>query len=70
MLYSTRSAPAPQMFVFEIIFTEPMFLLLILLIPMGLYLLKKEFRQAKIIGRASVLFGCIYTFSRIIYYIF
>ena len=69
MLYSTASATKPELFILDIIFTEPIFMALVLLIPAGLYLLKKDIFQAKLIGCASLAAGCLYAVTRIIYFI-
>ena len=67
MLYSVSATPSAERMMIDTIFTEPVFLLLILLIPAGIYLLKKDLIAAKLIGILSIASGCIYLVSRVMY---
>ena len=67
MLYSATSYRSAEHIVIDTMFTEPVFLFLILLIPAGLYLLKKDFIYAKFIGVISLISGFVYILSRILY---
>ncbi len=67
MLYSVTSYRSAEYLMMDTIFTEPVFLLLVLLIPAGIYLLKKDIFHAKLIGAVSIMAGCIYILSRIFY---
>jgi len=67
MLYSVTSYRSAEYLMMDTIFTEPVFLLLVLLIPAGIYLLKKDIFHAKFVGTVSIMAGCIYILSRIFY---
>ena len=67
MLYSVTSYRSAEYLMMDTIFTEPVFLLFILLIPAGIYLVKKDFSYAKFIGILSVAAGTVYILSRILY---
>ncbi len=67
MLYTASAVSSPEYFVLEIIFTEPVFLFLLLLIPAGIYLFRKELALSKVIGFLSIIVGGIYRFSKLLY---
>ncbi len=67
MLYSVTSYRSAEYLMMDTIFTEPVFLLFVLLIPIGIYLLKKDIVHARLIGAVSIVAGGIYILSRILY---
>ena len=67
MLYSVASYRSAEYLMMDTLFTEPVFLLLVLLIPVGLYLMKKDIVHARFIGAVAVLAGGIFILSRILY---
>lgn len=67
MLYSVASYRSAEYLMMDTLFTEPVFLLLVLLIPVGLYLMKKDIVYARFIGAVAVLAGGIFILSRILY---
>ena len=68
MLYSVKTISAsPEYIVLDILFTEPVFMLLLLLIPAGLIMFRKDMGLAKLIGLASLAMGVTFLFAKILY---
>ncbi|MBQ8604319.1 MAG: hypothetical protein IJ410_05725 [Oscillospiraceae bacterium] len=67
MLYSVAYDRSAEYLMIDTLFTEPVFLLLVLLIPAGVYLIKKDIFHAKLIGTMSVMAGIIFILSRFLY---